>query len=330
MSDQFHWIHYLGKEGISESDFRSLALARFRIQYDQNPLYRKYVDTLGKNPRSIKELEAIPFLPVSFFRTHKLICPPDPSTVFYFESSGTSELPRSRHYIRNLDLYHEAIDYGFRSQFGNPEEIVFLALLPSYIERKNASLVYMCQYLMNQSRFPENGFYLDQWQELAHLLASLKGSGRKIMLIGVTFALLDFAEAYPQDLGDFMVMETGGMKGRKKEWTRTAVHDYLKDRFQLSQVYSEYGMTELLSQAYAKRNGVFRPGPSLFPLVREINDPFHIQREGTGCLNFIDLANVHSCSFIATDDIGQLKNGEFEVLGRLDHSALRGCSLLTA
>ncbi len=302
----------------------------FRFQYAHNPLYQQFADSLRCPPSRVRTIEEIPFLPISFYRSHKVLCPPDPEPEFYFESSGTSDSQRSRHYVRDLELYHQSLLRGFQTFYGNPRDYIILALLPSYLERKNASLVYMCQQLMDQSGQKENGFFLHQGEHLARILDSLRNSDKKILLIGVTFALLDFAQTHPQDLSHVIVMETGGMKGRKKEWTRSEVHDYLKDRFRLPQIHSEYGMTELLSQAYSQENGIYRTSPGMIPLIREIHDPLSVHREGSGALNFIDLANRYSCSFIATEDLGRIEGDRFEVLGRMDHSALRGCSLLTA
>jgi hypothetical protein len=318
--------------GINPAGFEDTALQLFRYQYAENELYRSYCQALKVNPESVQQLSAIPFLPISFFKTHRVITGEHHAAApLIFESSGTTgEIP-GRHHVMDEALYEAALLAGFTAAFGAPEEYTFLALLPSYIERKNASLVHMARVLMAHSNWPENGFYLNEWEDLSKRLESLRPEGRKAILLGVTFALLDFAGAYPIDLSGIVVMETGGMKGRREEWTRTQVHDYLKARWNLPAIATEYGMTELLSQAYAQQEGLLTPAPTMRALVRDITDPLSVSETGHGALNIIDLANVYSCAFIATEDIGIVHDETtFEVLGRLDHAALRGCSLMTA
>ena len=310
--------------------FASIALDLFLKQYEENAVYKAYVDALHILPQKVHSLTDIPFLPVSFFKTHQVVCGntlPD----FYFESSSTTGQQPSRHYIADIKLYETSLLKGFEERYGSPENYVLLALLPSYLERKNASLVYMAEWLMKKSGHPTNGFYLYEQEKLKDTLLSLEAQKQKTLLLGVTFALLDTAELYEMDLQHTIVMETGGMKGRKQEQTREEVHSFLKKRWNLKSVHAEYGMTELLSQAYSKGGGIFTPASSMKLWVRDMNDPFDIKSSGIGYLNIIDLANIHSCSFIATEDIGRLhEDGRFEVLGRMDHSALRGCSLMTA
>ncbi len=314
---------------ITADNFTDRALDLFRLQYDANSIYRSYVDALGRSPDGVRALHEIPFLPVSFFKTHQVKTGTWDQPAIVFESSGTTgEIP-ARHAVWDIQLYHESLLQGFQKFYGRPSEYVILALLPSYLERGNSSLVHMAQTLMEYGGFEESGFYLDDWQRLAETLAGLESAGRKTLLLGVTFALIDFAEAYPMSLKHTIVMETGGMKGRKEEWTRVQVHEWLRSRWQLPQIHSEYGMTELLSQAYAVADGRFRCSDSMRVMVREMNDPLDVMEQGSGVINIIDLANVHSCAFLATDDIGNLAaDGSFEVLGRLDHSSLRGCSLM--
>jgi hypothetical protein len=250
-------------------------------------------------------------------------------TNLVFESSGTTGENNSKHYVADEAVYQKSLMLGFSNVYGAPSEYAILALLPSYLERKNASLVYMANELMKASSNKSNGFYINEWEQLSSRLMSLQASGEKILLIGVTFALLDFAEAYPMTMTNTIVMETGGMKGRKKEMTRQEVHEILKKQWGLDAVHSEYGMTELLSQAYAVSEGIYTPSATMKVMVREMNDPLDVVEEGNGLLNVIDLANIHSCSFIATDDIATVyTDGTFEVLGRADHTALRGCSLM--
>lgn len=312
--------------------FEDIALEVFRFQYAHNGLYRSFCEALGKQPGQIRRLRDIPFLPISFFKTHRVWTgDAGPEADLMFESSGTTGETPSRHFVRDAALYEASLMAGFSAAFGPAEDYVFLALLPSYLERKNASLVHMAQTLMARSGHPESGFFLNEWEALAQRLVALQASGRKTLLLGVSFALLDFAEAHPMNLKGITVMETGGMKGRREEWTRSRLHDFMKAQWQLPEIATEYGMTELLSQAYAQREGLLTPAATMRVLLRELSDPLHISDAGHGALNIIDLANLHSCAFIATDDVGIVHDEHsFEVLGRSDYSALRGCSLMTA
>lgn len=313
---------------INVNNFEDIAFLIFAYQYQNCTIYQQYADLVHKSPKQVKRLEDIPFLPISFFKSHKVQTGQWLPEVT-FESSGTTHTINSQHLVKSTDLYLKASIMGWQQFYQKPADYVFLCLLPSYLERNNSSLVYMAQELITQSKQPESGFYLDEWEMLATKLKSLEQKGQKTVLLGVTFALLDFAAAYPIPLKNTIVMETGGMKGRKAEWTRTQVHHYIKKQWQIADVHSEYGMTELLSQAYASSNGLFSSTSSMRVYVRDENDPFAISTIGSGCLNVIDLANVHTCSFIATDDIAKIhSDGQFEILGRLDHSALRGCSLM--
>lgn len=313
---------------LQPADAEAFTLGLFRYQYEGNGLYRSFADAVKRVPGNVTQVTDIPFLPVSFFKSHAVITGASDAEVV-FESSGTTTTRNSRHFVSDASIYRESFLNGFRYFYGDPSGYVFLCLLPSYLERGNSSLVYMADELIRQSGHAQSGFYLNEWEQLAAVLRRLKEQDRKVILLGVTFALLDFAEQYPMDLGGIIVMETGGMKGRREEWTRMQVHDYLKKQWQLSAIHSEYGMTELLSQAYSYGDGRYRAAPGMKVLVRDENDPFDLRRSGNGCLNVIDFANVHSCAFIATDDIARLSpDGSFEVMGRLDHSALRGCSLM--
>lgn len=314
---------------VNESNFEDIALSLFQYQYANNSIYHQYTDALHIAPEKVQSIKQIPFLPITFFKTHKVVSGKEPQPQLVFESSGTTGDIPSRHFVYDADLYSTSLLAGFQQFYGKPQQYAILALLPSYLERKNASLVYMAKTLMEHSGHPACGFYLDDLEKLHTVLQALEAAGQTTLLLGVTFALLDFAASCPMHLKNTIVMETGGMKGRREEWTRQQVHSYLKQQWQLVQVHSEYGMTELLSQAYAKTNGVFSPTRTMQVMVRDINDPLEVMAVGTGCLNIIDLANVHSCSFIATEDIGRVAvDGSFEVLGRIDHAALRGCSLM--
>lgn len=315
---------------INADNFNDIALALFRYQYERNAIYKSFVDALGVAPASVNDLCDIPFLPISFFKTHAVCSQRSPGdAVLVFESSGTTgEIP-SKHYVFSKELYNASLLRGFEVFYGDPAAYTLLALLPSYLERKNASLVHMATTLMEKSGYGENGFYLDEWEKLHTTLQQLEEEGQPTLLLGVSFALLDFATTCPISLQHTIVMETGGMKGRREEWTRAEVHQFLNDRFGTTCIHSEYGMTELLSQAYSKERGRFNASPTMKVLVRDINDPLAVSTYGNGCLNIIDLANVDSCAFIATEDIGSLnRDGTFEVLGRMDHAALRGCSLM--
>lgn len=315
------------------SAFDELAIDVFRFQYENNAVYRQFSDTLGIDPGSVSTVQQIPFLPISFFKTHRV-----QSTSFepemIFESSGTTGSVSSRHYVKYPGLYTRNFLKGFAQFYGDPGDWCIIGLLPSYLERGNSSLVVMVDELIRQSRHDKSGFYLNEFDLLASRLQELERQGQKTLLIGVTFALLDFAAQYPVPLQHTIVMETGGMKGRKSEMTRQEVHVLLKKAFRLPCIHSEYGMTELLSQAYSKGDGIFYCSERMKVLLRNEDDPFEIikpnGKEIGGVVNIIDLANIYSCSFIATDDAGKLyPDGSFEILGRIDNSDIRGCSLMT-
>ena len=316
-------------QDINADSFVGIALSLFQYQYINNPLYHSFVDALHITPSEVSSIQEIPFLPISFFKTHIVTSGLAANVPLVFSSSGTTGQITSKHYVLDESLYEDALLQGFKVQYGDLKDYAILALLPSYIERKDASLVHMAKVWMRESAHPENGFYLSEWKQLADVLQRLEQNDQPAILLGVTFALLDFAEAYPMHLKHTIIMETGGMKGRREEWTRKQVHDYLKHQWQLPQIHSEYGMTELLSQAYAPNDGLFIPSPTMRVLIRDPYDPLELYKSGTGGINIIDLANVHSCAFIATEDIGTLyDSGNFEVLGRLDHADLRGCNLM--
>lgn len=313
----------------SRQDFEATALALYRYQYQYNDMYRAYNEALHIQPEQVQSIVQIPFLPISFFKSHRIQSNAALPVAKVFDSSGTTGVIPSQHYVHDVALYNSAALAGFKQFYGNPKDWVILALLPSYLERANSSLVHMVNMLMTESAQAQQGFYLHEFDLLQQQLQQLKALGKKVLLIGVTFALLDFAAAYPMDLEGVVVMETGGMKGRKEEWTRVQVHQYLQQQWNLESIHAEYGMTELLSQAYAQAEGLFSPIDTMRVLIRDIQDPLDTQLEGTGALNIIDLANVHSCAFIATEDMGKVyADKRFEVMGRMDFAALRGCSLM--
>lgn len=314
---------------INEDNFESHATELFKFQYVNNPVYREYVKSLHKDPDQVKSLEDIPFLPIDFFKNHSIKSGSwNPANIF--ESSGTVNQITSKHYIEDTEFYLKVAERIFTLLYGSLDQYHILALLPSYLERKNASLVAMIEHFIRKSNSSFSGFYLHNHQDLINNLNLLNKSKEKIFLIGVTFGLLDLAEAYELDLKNHIIMETGGMKGRREEMIRKEVHDILKSRFNVDAIHSEYGMTELLSQAYSLREGKFQTPPWMKVLIRDLNDPFqYMEKNRNGGINVIDLANIHSCAFIETSDIGvAASDGSFEVLGRFDQSDIRGCNLM--
>lgn len=311
--------------------FELYATQLFQYQAKNNPVYRQYLDYLAIKPKTINRLEEIPFLPIELFKSHQILTNSSVDIQKTFESSGTTMQTTSKHYVKDLHFYQQISRKIFEQQYGKLQDYHILALLPSYLERNNSSLVYMVQHFIEQTQSPISGFFLDNTDELINVLRkALKKSERKILLIGVTFALLDLAEAYSLDLSQVIVMETGGMKGRRQEMLRTEVHQILKKSFHLREVHSEYGMTELLSQAYSLGNETFDMPTTMRIFLRDVNDPLHINNHlRYGGINIIDLANVDSCAFIATQDLGKITGKhQFQVLGRLDNSDIRGCNLL--
>ncbi len=313
---------------VTKDTFEELALQVFNHQYQHTGIYRDYVDTIGRSPAAVTSIGAIPFLPIQFFKSHQVRSASSEPTVL-FESSGTTGQMNSKHYIQDVTLYERSFLTGFKQFFGELSQYAILGLLPSYLERGNSSLVYMVDRLIRESGHAESGFYLQNYEQLRETILLLEAKKKPAILIGVTYALLDFAERFPMHLQAVRIIETGGMKGRREELLRDEVHELLKKSFSLESIASEYGMTELLSQAYALKDGIFRSPAWMKVMVRDMNDPFHISVAGKGALNIIDLVNIHSCSFIATDDAGEVfVNGDFKVNGRLDNSDIRGCSLM--
>jgi hypothetical protein len=309
--------------------FAAAEKATFAYQIAHNPLYAKYIDLLAR-PRHYPTGGALPaFLPISFFKSHAVQAAEWLPEVT-FSSSGTTGQTPSQHRVRDLAFYLENARRGFSHFYGDPSEWVVLALLPSYLERGGSSLVAMADYFIRLSQHPESGFFLHDFERLKNVLKNCQSKGYKILLLGVSFALLDFSEQHPLDLSGVTLMETGGMKGRRRELTRAELHDALRAAFGAAAIHSEYGMTELLSQAYAQGGSRFWPAPTMRVVATEINDPFCAVAAGkTGVLNIVDLANLDSCSFVQTEDLGRVfPDGSFEVLGRLDAAELRGCNLL--
>jgi phenylacetate-coenzyme A ligase PaaK-like adenylate-forming protein len=313
----------------SEDNFKKIALTVFKHQFKNNKVYRSFCDLIYVHPSDVTKIEEIPFLPIQFFKSRKVLSSIDEIQEI-FTSSGTTGSITSKHFVTDISLYKESYLEGFKHFYGNIEDYVVLALLPNYLERKGSSLVFMVDDLIKKSKNSESGFYLNNIDELAQKLIKLDENGQKIVLMGVSFALLDLVEKHQFSLKNTIIMETGGMKGRRKELVREELHQLLQDGFKVDEIHSEYGMTELLSQGYSKGKGVFETPPWMKILARDTEDALTILPIGkAGGINVIDLANYNSCSFIATQDLGKVhKNGTFEIIGRFDTSDIRGCNLM--
>ncbi len=314
---------------LNDKTFNDKAIEIFHYQYNNNKLYAEFVKNFSIDVNNIKHYTQIPFLPIEFFKSHKI-----KSGNFeeekVFLSSGTSGVLQSKHYVKSLDIYKQSFHASFQFFYGDINEYCIIALLPSYLEREGSSLVYMANDFIKNSVYEESGFYIDDHKSLMEKLSLLAGRKQKTIILGVTFGLLDLAETFSLDFPELIIMETGGMKGRREEMIREDVHDKLKKQFKLNNIHSEYGMTELMSQAYSKGEGKFFYPPWMRILCREINDPLSLQtNHKTGGINIIDLANLYSCSFIASQDLGRTyDDNSFEVLGRFDNSDIRGCNLM--
>jgi phenylacetate-coenzyme A ligase PaaK-like adenylate-forming protein len=314
----------------SKTEFEKLALEVFQLQYNTNSVYKNYVNTLGIEPQKIDSIQNIPFLPVSFFKTHEIICGDKTRYEKIFYSSTTSSSTPSKHFVKDISIYTESFQKAFEQFYGDIKDCCVLALLPSYLEREGSSLVFMAEDMIKASGYSSSGFYMNNYEELVRALTRLEKQGQKVLLLGVTYALLKLAEKFPMPLTNTIIMETGGMKGKRDELPKQEVHVLLQKAFGMKNIHSEYGMTELLSQAYSKGEGVFNAPPWMHIGIRDIYDPLKVAfQAGSGAINIIDLANINSCAFIATDDMGQLnKNDSFEISGRIDYSDVRGCNLM--
>lgn len=313
----------------TEKEFEQVCLETFQKQAKECEPYKRYINYLDIDVDNVTDFREIPFLPIEFFKSERVICGnKEPQVVF--TSSGTTGVETSRHYVIDISLYEESFIRGFEYFYGAPKDYCILALLPSYLEREGSSLIYMVKKLVEDSRHPQSGFFLHNIEELIKTLQDMQSKNQPTILIGVTFALLDLAENFHLNFPELIVMETGGMKGRRKEISRQELHWILSKKFGVEHIHSEYGMTELLSQAYSKGEGIFHTPPWMRVLVRDINNPFSYLSEGVqGGVNVIDLANQNSCSFVETQDLGKLfSDGSFEILGRIDKSQLRGCNML--
>ncbi len=312
----------------NETEFDKTCLQVFRFQYENNSVYQQFCRLLHKSSENVKSYQEIPFLPIEFFKSKKVISGKEDAEII-FTSSGTTGNTTSSHYVSDLEIYEKSFFKGFKKFYGDPEDYIILALLPSYLERTGSSLIYMADNLIKASGHEDSGFYLNELDILAEKLLRLDSEGKKILLIGVSFALLDLVENYHFDLKNTIVMETGGMKGRRREMIRQELHDILNKGFGTKSIHSEYGMTELLSQAYSTGNGIFECPPWMKILLRDPEDALSLIPENkTGGINVIDLANTYSCSFIATQDLGRLTPAGLQILGRFDNSDIRGCNLM--
>lgn len=311
----------------SQLDFKNKAITLFNEQFNKNLIYNQYCKLLKIKPNQVNELKHIPFIPIQFFKTHKIVCNNDKIT-HLFKSSGTGR-SKSINYVSDINLYVKSFSKCFENFYGPIKDYVFLGLLPSYLEQKNSSLVYMIDYFIKESKYNESEFYLNDYKKLNKLLIKLRKENKRIILFGVSYALLDFIEKYPINIRNLIVIETGGMKGRRIELTREELHFRLSKGFNVENIHSEYGMTELFSQAYSKQKGIFKNPPWMKTLIRDINNPFSISNTGRGAINIIDLANINTCAFIASDDIGEIFDDfSFKINGRLSESEIRGCNLM--
>jgi len=310
------------------NDFQAIALEIFHYQAKNNSIYKKYIAMLGVNIENIKHLKDIPFLPISFFKSHR-VTSFEEEVQEVFLSSATTGVVQSQHFVKQLSIYETSCIEGFEQRYGAVKEYTIIGLLPSYLERSGSSLIYMVQHFMQQNPQKQHGFFKEINASLLSTLKKLKNAREKVLLIGVSYALMDLADQLDFSLEGMLVLETGGMKGKREELLKEELHDYLKKGMSIDVIHSEYGMTELLSQAYASAKETFICPPWMKVFSREVSDPFAFNQGKTGALNIIDLANIHSCSFIATDDLGIVfSDGSFKVLGRMQGSDTRGCNLL--
>ena len=308
---------------VSELDFKKKAISLFNIQFNNNLVYNQYCKLLKIKPNNVKELHQIPFLPIQFFKTHKIVSSKKKIT-HIFKSSGTTGF-KSKNYVSDINMYIKSFRKSFEIFYGPIEDYIFIGLLPSYIEQKNSSLVFMVDNFIKSSNFKKSAFYLNNYKKLSNTLK--KSKNKKIILFGVSYALLDFAEKYPIEMKNLIIIETGGMKGRKKEISRDELHQRLQNGFGVENIQSEYGITELFSQAYAIKNGKFKNPPWMKTFIRDINNPLFVSKKGKGAINIIDLANEHSCGFIATEDLGEVfENNNYSIIGRMTESEIRGCN----
>ncbi len=312
----------------TSEEFEKYALELFRYQAAENKVYQRFINFLKVNPENVRTLAEIPFLPIGFFKSFEIKTGEFSPEITFTSSATTGSIP-SKHLVKDKTIYFKSFEKAFKLFYADISEKPLLALLPSYLEREGSSLIVMADALIKQSKRPESGFFLNNYEALVNTITDLENKGETYFLLGVSFALLDLAEQFNLNLKNAIVIETGGMKGRRKEITRSELHKQIKKGLGVSNVESEYGMTELLSQAYARKIGLFETPPWMKVLARDTTDPLNLKTTGRGGINIIDLANIHSCAFIATQDLGKLhSNGKFEVLGRFDNAEVRGCNLM--
>ena len=313
---------------VDDKNFEQIAFEVFKFQYINNNIYKSYCGLLKKTPSNVGDISGIPFLPISFFKSHSVMCTKKYDKVFH--SSGTTNENLSKHYVSDINIYEQSFLKNFIDNYGDPKDYVILGLLPNYMENENSSLIYMVNNLIELSESNDSGFFLKEYDFIIEKMKSLARENKKIILVGVSYALLDLTESKNLNFENTIIIETGGMKGRRREMIKKELHETLKERTGLKKIHSEYGMTELLSQAYSKGDGIFSCPNWMRVFIRDINDPnFLYSNNKSGGINIIDLANINSCSFIATEDMGSLhKNGNFEIMGRIDHTDTRGCNLL--
>lgn len=311
----------------SEEEFVKICLQIYELQMDNNPIYSAYSQIILKGEIP-KKLEEIPFLPIEFFKTEQIICVTQKIEEIFLSSGTTGN--QSKHLVSDLSIYENSFQNAFQLFYGDITDYCILSLLPNYRQREGSSLIYMVDDLIKRSKHPKSGFYLNNYKEVSETILELEKNGQKTLLIGVSYALLDLAKDYPMKLENTIIMETGGTKGKRKELLKEELHKILKEAFSLDSIHSEYGMTELLSQSYSEGDNIFKTPPWKKVLIRDVNDPLTILgKNRSGGINIIDLANIYSCPFIATQDLGRLHEDEsFSVLGRFDNSDVRGCNLL--
>ncbi len=314
----------------TQYEFKNCALEVFRFQAENNTVYAQWLNLLKCDVASVNDLNQIPFLPIQFFKTHTVLSGKGSPDSITFTSSGTTGQVTSKHSVTDVKLYEQSFTNCFELFYGKPNDYCILALLPSYLDRKGSSLVYMANYLIEASQHPLSNFFLHNIEELKNVIEQLKETQQKVLVLGVSYALMDLADMNITLTENFTVMETGGMKGKRKELLKSELHQYLKERFKINHIHSEYGMTELLSQAYLRTSDYFDSPPWTQFLIREVNHPQHIRTDfKTGGINIIDLANINSCAFIATQDLGRLTpTGQLQLMGRFDNSDVRGCNLM--
>ena len=325
---KFNYSKYKKTIFSNNFDFNEIALLAFEYQYNNNNIYKNFCDFFKKKPKNVKTITEIPFLPVEFFKNNIIISGNEKEEIVFLSSSTTSTT-ESRHYVTDLSIYEESFITTFKKFYSSPKNYCILGLLPSYLERNGSSLIYMLESLISLSKNSNSGFFLNEFDKLLSIIINLEKKSEKYILFGVSYALIDFSEKCNIELKNAIIIETGGMKGKRQEISKLQLHSLLKKNFSVQEIHSEYGMTELLSQAYSIKNQLFECPKYMKILIRDIYDPLSVKNKSKGIINIIDLANINSCCFVASSDLGEVyEDGNFRVLGRLDNSEIRGCNLL--